>query len=63
MGLELGIEDGTRDAAMWGESFDWLVAGRPAQWPPDGRFHLGTDDVMVAFARELASAVSLSRRE
>lgn len=41
----------------------WLVAGRPAQWPPDGRFHLGTDDVMVVFTRELASAVGLPRAE
>lgn len=37
----------------------WLVAGRPAQWPPDGRFHLGTDDVMVVFAQELAEVVGL----
>jgi hypothetical protein len=37
----------------------WLVAGRPAQWPPDGRFHLGTDDVMVVFTHELADAIGL----
>lgn len=37
----------------------WLVAGRPAQWPPDGRFYLGTDDVMVVFTRELAGMIGL----
>jgi hypothetical protein len=37
----------------------WLVAGRPAQWPPDGRFHLGTDDVMVVFTHELAGVIGL----
>lgn len=39
----------------------WLVAARPAQWPPDGRFHLGTDDVMVVFTRELADVIGLRR--
>ncbi|MET9879170.1 hypothetical protein ABZZ36_31770 [Actinacidiphila glaucinigra] len=38
----------------------WLVAGRPAQWPPDGRFWLGTDDVMTVFTHEAAVAVGLS---
>lgn len=37
----------------------WLVAGRPAQWPPDGRFHLGTDDVMVVFTQDLAGVIGL----
>lgn len=37
----------------------WLVAGRPAQWPLDGRFYLGTDDVMTVFTRELAEAIKL----
>ncbi|MGI5340680.1 hypothetical protein ACQEVS_26440 [Streptomyces sp. CA-181903] len=39
----------------------WLVSGRPAQWPPDGRFHLGTDDVMTAFTNEAVTAMGLSR--
>ncbi|MFE3270823.1 hypothetical protein [Streptomyces sp. NPDC059215] len=38
----------------------WLVAGRPVQWPPDGRFWLGTDDVMAVFTQETAVAVGLS---
>ncbi|AZM93803.1 hypothetical protein [Streptomyces sp. W1SF4] len=38
----------------------WLAAGRPAQWPPVGRFWLGTDDVMTVFTREAAVAVGLS---
>ncbi|MDX5568304.1 hypothetical protein PYK79_40285 [Streptomyces sp. ID05-04B] len=37
----------------------WLVAGRPAQWPPDGRFYLGTDDVMTVFTHEFAGTVGL----
>lgn len=37
----------------------WLGAGRPAQWPLDGRFLLGTDDVMVVFTQELADAIGL----
>jgi hypothetical protein len=40
----------------------WLVAGRPAQWPLDGRFHLGTDDVMVVFTQEFADVIGLRRR-
>ncbi|MEU4098516.1 hypothetical protein [Streptomyces sp. NPDC026673] len=38
----------------------WLVAGRPVQWPPDGRFRLGSDDVMTVFTHEAAVAVGLS---
>ncbi|MFF3617177.1 hypothetical protein [Streptomyces sp. NPDC002580] len=38
----------------------WLVAGRPVQWPPDGRFWLGSDDVMTVFTHEAAVAVGLS---
>lgn len=41
----------------------WLVSGRPAQWPPDGRFWLGTDDVMTVFTHETAAAVGLSPRD
>ncbi len=37
----------------------WLVAGCPAQWPPEGRFHLGTDDVMAVFTREFAGVIGL----
>ena len=37
----------------------WLVAGAAAQWPPDGQFHLGTDDVMVVFSRDLATTIAL----
>ncbi|GAB3939954.1 hypothetical protein GCM10029976_057000 [Kribbella albertanoniae] len=37
----------------------WLVAGRAAQWPADGRFYLGTDDVMAVFSQEFADAVGL----
>ncbi|WP_406465050.1 hypothetical protein OH768_53885 [Streptomyces sp. NBC_01622] len=37
----------------------WLIAGRPAQWPPDGRFCLGTDDVMTVFTHEFAGTVGL----
>ena len=37
----------------------WLVAGSPMQWPPDGRFRLGTNDVMVVFSRTLAAAIGL----
>ncbi|MFI6938518.1 hypothetical protein ACIBI4_04540 [Streptomyces sp. NPDC050418] len=37
----------------------WLVAGCPTQWPPDGQFWLGTDDVMTVFTRELADAIHL----
>ncbi|MET8788024.1 hypothetical protein [Streptomyces sp. NPDC004589] len=39
----------------------WLVSGRPAQWPSDGRFYLGTDDVMTVFTHEAATAIGLSR--
>ncbi|MFD3455424.1 hypothetical protein ACFWVC_25030 [Streptomyces sp. NPDC058691] len=38
----------------------WLVSGRSVQWPPDGRFWLGTDDVMTVFTHESAAAVGLS---
>ncbi|MGW2788241.1 hypothetical protein ACWC3X_45120, partial [Streptomyces populi] len=38
----------------------WLVAGRPVQWPPDGRFWLGTDDVMAVFTHDAAVAIGLS---
>ncbi|WP_034261911.1 hypothetical protein [Actinospica robiniae] len=38
----------------------WLVAGAPARWPADGRFHLGTDDAMVVFTRTLAIAIGLT---
>ncbi|WP_393099141.1 hypothetical protein [Streptomyces sp. LN325] len=37
----------------------WLVAGRPAEWPPDGRFYLGTDDVMAVFTHDFAGAIGL----
>ena len=32
----------------------WIAAGVPATWPFNGRFHLGTDDVLVIFDSELA---------
>lgn len=38
----------------------WLVSGRSVQWPPDGRFWLGTDDVMTVFTHEAAAAIGLS---
>ncbi|WP_405063515.1 hypothetical protein OG474_18220 [Kribbella sp. NBC_01505] len=41
------------------DSTAWLIAGRSAQWPPDGRFFLGTDDVMTVFSHEFASTIGL----
>jgi hypothetical protein len=38
----------------------WLIAGRPAAWPPEGTFLLGTDDLIVAFNRELADHLGLA---
>lgn len=37
----------------------WLVVGAPAQHPPSGRFHLGTDDVMAAFTPDFAEKLGL----
>ena len=37
----------------------WIAAGRPADWPPDEVYHLGTDDVMVVFTAELAAKVGI----
>jgi hypothetical protein len=37
----------------------WLVVGAPAQHPPNGRFYLGTDDVMAVFTREFAEKLGL----
>ncbi|MEZ0110831.1 hypothetical protein ABH920_004846 [Catenulispora sp. EB89] len=37
----------------------WIAAGRPAAYPPDGRFHLGTDDVLVVFDDATAAQVGL----
>ncbi|MFC9331155.1 hypothetical protein [Kitasatospora sp. NPDC057015] len=40
----------------------WVVAGRSAVWPPDGRFHLGTDDVIVGFTEEFVGRLGLESR-
>lgn len=37
----------------------WIVAGRSATYPPDGSFHLGTDDVFVAFDPDTATQAGL----
>ncbi|WP_067823492.1 hypothetical protein [Actinomadura kijaniata] len=37
----------------------WIAAGRPATYPPNGRFHLCTDDVLVTFDVEMAARVGL----
>jgi len=37
----------------------WIVAGAPAQYPPEGKFYLGTDDVMAVFTHELAEKIAL----
>lgn len=38
----------------------WVIAGSAAVTPHDGRFHLGTDDVMVAFTPEFVDRLGLS---
>lgn len=40
----------------------WIAAGVPATWPFNGRFHLGTDDVLVIFDAELAERRTELRR-
>jgi hypothetical protein len=40
----------------------WIAAGVPATWPFNGRFHLGTDDVLVIFDADLAERRSELRR-
>ena len=42
------------------EATAWLVAGSAAQWPPEGRFYLGTDDVMTVFSSEFADSIGLT---
>ncbi|OLE23108.1 MAG: hypothetical protein AUG49_17095 [Catenulispora sp. 13_1_20CM_3_70_7] len=37
----------------------WIAAGRSAVYPPDGRIHLGTDDVLVTFDTETALQAGL----
>jgi hypothetical protein len=37
----------------------WIAAGRPADWPPGEKYHLGTDDVMVIFTVECAGKVGI----
>ncbi|GAA1580655.1 hypothetical protein GCM10009678_74200 [Actinomadura kijaniata] len=37
----------------------WIVAGRSADYPPNGRFHLCTDDVLAAFDAETATQIGL----
>ena len=39
----------------------WLIAGCSAVWPHDGRFHLGTDDLIVGFTRAFAARLGLLR--
>jgi hypothetical protein len=36
-----------------------IAAGRPADWPPDQVYYLGTDDVMVVFTVEFAAKVGI----
>ncbi|MFH9353508.1 hypothetical protein [Kitasatospora sp. NPDC017646] len=38
----------------------WLIAGRSATWPPDGTFHLGTDDLIVGFTWEFADHLGVA---
>jgi hypothetical protein len=37
----------------------WIAAGCCAEFPPTGRFHLGTDDVMVVFESGLAAEIGI----
>lgn len=37
----------------------WIAAGRPAAWPPNGKFDLHTDDVLVVFDEVLADQIGL----
>jgi hypothetical protein len=39
----------------------WVIAGSAAVTPHDGRFHLGTDDVMVGFTAEFAERLGLNQ--
>jgi hypothetical protein len=43
----------------FGDNAIWIVAGEPLEWPPTGRFWLGTEDVMVVFSRDLAQELGL----
>ena len=51
--LPVAVALGVADAMVW------LVAGSPMQWPPDGRFRLGTNDVMVVFSHVFADLIGL----
>ncbi|MEU7884452.1 hypothetical protein AB0B54_03035 [Microbispora bryophytorum] len=37
----------------------WIAAGRPAEWPPEEAYYLGTDDVMVIFTAQFAAKVGI----
>src|SRR6266568_7396821 len=39
----------------------WIAAGRPATWPPNAKFYLYTDDVLVVFNDVLAEQIGLVR--
>ncbi|WP_194909556.1 hypothetical protein [Catenulispora rubra] len=40
----------------------WIAAGRSATYPPDGRIHLGTDDVLVIFDDATTARAGLGAR-